>query len=202
MQLDEVLGRTYVQLLRTPDVERAVVRALPFPITRSELEQKVGIEVVTGTRLIHMSVLDKDPERAQRIANGYAQAFVARQSASSADVSRGQQDALRTRIGELAQRVQRLQGSTDPGDVAARARAETELQAARDAYVATAQSLALQGSNVSLASHADLPTDPSKPRPKLYLAPASSWPSRSPRAPPCCSTASTTACATSTSCSP
>ena len=170
VQLDEVLARTYVQLLRTPDVERAVVRAMPFPITRSELEQKVGIEVVTGTRLIHMSALDRDPKRARSIADAYARTFVARQRESSADLSRDQQDTLRARIGELAQTVERLRGSAEPRDVAARARAETELQAARDAYVATAQSLALQGSNVSLASRADLPTDPSKPRPKLYLA--------------------------------
>ncbi|MGI8623668.1 MAG: polysaccharide biosynthesis tyrosine autokinase [Solirubrobacteraceae bacterium] len=169
VQLDEVLARTYVSLLATPDVQKAVVRALPFPLDPAQLDAKVSIEVATGTQLIRIAAVDADRERARRLADVYATTFVDQQRQSSATLNESQLEALRLRIGGLAQEVSRLGGSQAPAGIARRAVDETELQAARDAYAATQQSLALQGSNVSLASHATRPTDPSKPRPKLYL---------------------------------
>lgn len=170
LQLDEQLARTYVSLLRTPEVTGAVVRDLPFSLDAGDLESKVAVEVTTGTRLIRLQAFDGRPERARQLADTYAMTFVNQREASAAAASQGQLGELRSRIGALGQEVQRLQGRTAPEDVARRSIAETELQSARDAYVATQGSLAQQGADISVASRATLPTAPARPRPKLYLA--------------------------------
>ncbi len=170
LQLDEELARTYVSLLRTPEVTEAVVRDLPFKLDAAALESKVSAEVTTGTRLIRLQAFDGRPQRARQLADTYATTFVGQQRTSSAAASRGQLNELRSNIGALGQQVQGLQGATAPADVARRSVAETELQSAREAFVATQGSLALQGADLSVASRAMLPTAPARPRPKLYLA--------------------------------
>ena len=170
VQLDDVLARTYTSLLQTSDVERDVLKALPFPLSRGELDGKVNVEVVTGTRLIEISTLDREPVRAQQLANAYATTFVGRRRASAAGAGRERLSVLEQRIGALSLQAKQLESQTAPDAVARRAEVETQLAAARDSYIATQQSIALQGSDVSVSSKATLPTSPAKPRPKLYLA--------------------------------
>lgn len=167
VQLDDVLARTYVSLLQTPDVEDAVVRALPFRLSRDELASDTSVQAITGTRLISIAVLARDPAQAQQIAAAYGDTFVQRQQQSAVTASQGQLAGLRARIGALAREVAGLRGAAD---VPRRALAETELTATRDAYVSAQQNAILAGSNVSVASRATLPGSPAKPRPKLYLA--------------------------------
>ncbi len=170
VQLDEQLARTYVALLRTPEVTQAVVRALPFDLAPSALEPKVDVAVPTGTRLIRIGATDASPRRAQALADAYATTFVDGQRTASAATSSRQLAELRTRIGNLGQLIQRLQRDASPAAAARRSVAETELQSARDAYVSTQRSLALSGADISVASRATLPGSPSRPRPKLFLA--------------------------------
>lgn len=169
-QLDDQLARTYVSLLRTPAVTDAVARSVPFVGDGAALDDKVDIEVTSGTRLIRLSVSDRSPGRARRIADAYARTFVEQQRDASAGATASQLDALRKRIGELAQEIRRLRPSDRPADVSRRAVAETELRTARDAFVANGRGLTAQGSNVTVASPARRPTSPDRPRPKAYLA--------------------------------
>lgn len=170
VQLDDVLARTYASLLQTADVERDVQKALSDKINRGDLAAKIDVQVVTGTRLIKISTLDEDPVRAQRIANTYAKTFVARRRASAGGAGRERLAELDRRIGTLALSSRQLEAQTTPEAVAKKAQVQTQLDAARDSYVATQQSIALQGTDVSVSSQATVPGVPAKPRPKLYLA--------------------------------
>lgn len=170
VQLDDILARTYASLLQTSDVERDITRALPYKLGRDEVAGKISVEVVTGTRLIQISTLDQNPLRAQQLVNTYASTFVKRRRESTAAAGRSRLADLDKRIGELTLAGQGLVGQTAPQAIARREQLRTQLEAARDSYKATQQSIALQGSDVSVSSQATLPTVPAKPRPKLYLA--------------------------------
>jgi len=170
VQLDDILARTYASLLQTSDVERDIIRALPYKLGRDEVAGKIEVEVVTGTRLIRISTLDQNPLRAQQLVNTYASTFVKRRRQSTAAAGKARLADLDKSIGELTLAGQMLVGQTDPQVVARRAQIRTQLEAARDSYKVTQQSIALQGSDVSVSSNATLPAVPAKPRPKLYLA--------------------------------
>ena len=170
VQLDEVLTRTYASLLETSGVERDVLRALPFPLQQGDLSGRVEFEVVSATRLIRIKTLDEDPRRAQQLANAYALTFVRRQQRSAEESGRDRLARLSARIGALAFEVRRLDQETTREGIDRRARAEAELEAARAAYATTQQNIALQGTNVAVASRATVPTEPATPRTKLLLA--------------------------------
>ena len=169
VQLDEVLARSYAELLGGPGVTRAVGEAVDPPVGSSELEEKVVFEVLTGTRLIEISVLDRDAERAQEIANTYAQTFVRTQRNAAAEAAADQIGELRERIEQLAGELQRIDATGRPADAARREAVASELTAARDALGVAQESVALQGSNVSVASEAEVPGTPARPRTKLYI---------------------------------
>jgi capsular exopolysaccharide synthesis family protein len=172
VQLDEVLAQTYADLLDTPVVEREVEGQLPFEIEGENLEDKVDFEVRAGTRLIEIVAWDGDAERTTQIANTYADTFVEAQQQSAVKSGQGKLDELNRSIREHTIAIQRLEGSggLSPEDAARLEQLRNELQASRDSYRETQQNIALQGSNVSVASQATVPTAPAKPRPKLYLA--------------------------------
>jgi uncharacterized protein involved in exopolysaccharide biosynthesis len=69
----------------------------------------------------------------------------------------------------LALEISRLRERGDPEAIADLEEARTELAAERDAYKARRESIALQGSNLSVASPAREPQSPARPRPRLYL---------------------------------
>ncbi len=170
VQLDDVLARTYTSLMQTSDVEREVVRAMPFRIDRAQFADAVSFSVVTGTRLIRIDALDPEPERARQIAQTYATTFVRRQQDNALRDSSGRLGNLLDQIGKLGLTVARLAAGTTPDAIRERSQAASQLQAAQQSYVAAQQANALQGSNVSLSSSATRPTTPAKPRLKLDLA--------------------------------
>ena len=108
VQLDEVLARSYAELLQSPSIAREVGEALDPPASVSDLEDKVSFEVLTGTRLIDVKTLDREPERAQQISNTYAQTFVDRQHDAAEQAAAGQMEELRNRIAQLATELQRI----------------------------------------------------------------------------------------------
>lgn len=168
VQLDEVLARSYAELLDSPSVAREVGEALEPPATVSDLEDKTNFEVLTGTRLIDIKALDRDPERAQQIANTYAETFVDTQHDAAARAAAGQLEELRNRIAELATELRRIDALGRPADAGRREAVESELGAARDALRAAQESVALQGTNVSVATEAEVPGTAARPRTKLY----------------------------------
>jgi len=170
VQLDEVLARTYAELLDTATVRAKAVEALPFKSTAQQVDDSVGFEVLTGTRLIEITAEDPSPTRAAEIANTYADTFVIHQRTSAADASRERLEALNAKIRALVLEIQGLQARSGGEAAADLERAETELAAARESYSATEQNTSLQDSNVSVSTQASVPASPAKPRTKLILA--------------------------------
>ncbi len=168
VQLDEVLARSYAELLQSPAIAREVGEALDPPASVSDLEDSVSFEVITGTRLIDIKTLDREPERAQEISNTYAQTFVSRQHDAAQQAASGQMEELRNQITDLANELRKIDAVGDPGDAGRREAVASELTAARDALSAAQESVALQGSNVSVASEAEVPGSAARPRTKLY----------------------------------
>ena len=166
VQADEVLARTYAELLDAPDTKTAVLAALPFRIDGS-LGDRTSVRAVTGTQLIRVTAEDGRPERAQQLADTYVATFARRQADAAAGAQTAQREDLERRIGSLAAEVARLKGAG--GDAAALAQADTRLQAARAAYSAAQEDVALRGADVAVASRAARPGSPSAPRPLLYL---------------------------------
>jgi succinoglycan biosynthesis transport protein ExoP len=169
VEFDQTLARTYTELLQTPSASAEAVRALPFTISPGDLAQKVAFEAVGGTALLRITASDRDPRRAQLMANAYASSFVRVQQDSLIAAAREALQRSNERLRELALRISRLRESRDPDAVADLEQARTELAAERDTYRAHRQSIALQGSNLSVASPARQPQSPARPKPKLYL---------------------------------
>jgi len=168
VQLDEVLARSYAELLQSPSIAREVGEALDPPASVSHLEGNVSFEVLTGTRLIDIKTLDREPERAQEISNTYAQTFVARQHDAAQQAASGQMEELRNQIADLANELREIDALGRPTDAGKREAVASELTATRDALSAAQESVALQGSNVSVASEAEVPGSAARPRTKLY----------------------------------
>jgi succinoglycan biosynthesis transport protein ExoP len=170
VEFDQTLARTYAELLRTPSANAEAARVLPFAMSPGELGGKVSFEAVGGTALLRITATDGDPRRAQAIANAYASSFVRVQQELLVAAARTALQRSNRRLRELALRISRLRESSDPDVVADLEQARTELAAERDAYRARRESIALQGSNLSVASPAREPQSPARPQPKLYLA--------------------------------
>lgn len=167
VQLDDVLARTYAELLKTPTLQRQVAKAVDRSPT--ELDGIIGVEIVPGTRLLEISALDPEPRKAQELANVYAKTFVAAQQSSLSSSSQDRLDRLGRRIGQLATERGRLTGSASRR-AGRLAQIDNELSALRQSFTATQESSALQGQNVSVSSLSVVPDVPAKPRRKLYLA--------------------------------
>lgn len=168
VQLDEVLARSYAELLDNPSIAREVGEALDPPESVSHLEDNVSFEVLTGTRLIDVKTLDRDADRAAEISNTYAQTFVDRQHDAAEQAAAGQIEELRNQIEGLASQLRQIDVAARPSDAGKRAAVASELAAARDALTAAQESVALQGSNVSVASEAEVPGTAARPRTKLF----------------------------------
>jgi capsular exopolysaccharide synthesis family protein len=169
VEFDQTLARTYGELLQTASANDDARRALPFPIDAGELAGKVAVEAVGGTALLRITATDRAPRRAQLIANAYASSFVRAQQESLIAAAREAFRRSSRRLRALALEISRLGERGDPEAIADLEEARTELAAERDAYKARRESIALQGSNLSVASPAREPQSPARPRPRLYL---------------------------------
>lgn len=77
-QTNQVVLKTYAELLQTRSVSGAVATALPFPISPSAIEQAVAVTPITQSQLIRIAAEAGDPGRAEVLANTYAEVFVQR----------------------------------------------------------------------------------------------------------------------------
>jgi capsular exopolysaccharide synthesis family protein len=169
-QLDEVLAQSYAELLEAPDIEQKVADRLSFEATPGELDKQVDMSVIPGTRLVEIDATDEVPERAQEIANTYAETFVEDRVESATAAGNDQLRVLRRQIATLVTQINALDASTDPTAAVQEAQLQAELDAVRSSYGRTRENASLAGTNVSVSTTASLPTAPAVPRPKLYLA--------------------------------
>ena len=70
-------AKSYTQLLRGETVMRQVAERQHLKLTPAQLSAMTSAEVVPETVLLAVTVLDASPARAQRIANGVADSFIA-----------------------------------------------------------------------------------------------------------------------------
>ena len=75
VQAAQVVARTYSDLLESPNLARRVARRVGT--TKDDVEGAVSIESVPETQLIRITAEDRSPRKAQRIANAYADEFIA-----------------------------------------------------------------------------------------------------------------------------
>ena len=76
--IGEQLTRTYTALSANPNVAEEVAASLEFDMTRQELLDAMGFAPVERTQLLDITAEQPTPERAQTLANTYAEVFVER----------------------------------------------------------------------------------------------------------------------------
>jgi capsular exopolysaccharide synthesis family protein len=84
----DALVRTYATLAANANVADGVRAKLNFPISRTKLQDAMSFLPLEGTRLIEISAEDRNPRRAQYIANTYVATFAQRVAAASPSGSR------------------------------------------------------------------------------------------------------------------
>ena len=78
------LALTYIQIAKTQPVLKGVIDALQLKMSVDQLNNNVSANIVYGTQLIELRVIDTDPYRAQIIANEFANQLIL-QAPSSRD---------------------------------------------------------------------------------------------------------------------
>lgn len=73
--MSERLAKTYSQMLENRSTAEKVIERLSLPISPVELVKKVNAEPIRDMQLILVTVQDKDPARAQLVANALGEVF-------------------------------------------------------------------------------------------------------------------------------
>lgn len=84
-QTNQVILKTYAELLQTRNVSAEVAGALPFPVTPNGVEQAISVTPITQSQLVSITAEASGPNRAQTLANTYAEVFVRRAAKLSTD---------------------------------------------------------------------------------------------------------------------
>lgn len=69
MQTSTLLTKDYAEMIQSRTVTEAVIAQLGLDMTHEQLVKKISVSNMTDTRIITISVLDKDPYMARDIAN-------------------------------------------------------------------------------------------------------------------------------------
>lgn len=72
MQIGTYLASDYQEVFNTREVHEQVISNLSLPYTYSQLQKKLDINNITGTRILGITVEDEDPNQAATIANEFA----------------------------------------------------------------------------------------------------------------------------------
>ena len=74
MQMNTLLTKDYAELIKTRDVTESVIEKMQLDMTHEELLSKMTVRVLADTRLIEISVTDKDPGEARQIIQAISKA--------------------------------------------------------------------------------------------------------------------------------
>lgn len=83
-QTNQVVLKTYAELLQTRNVATEVARSLPFAASVDAVERAVSVAPIAQSQLVQITATAGDPTRAQILANTYAEVFVSRAASVSA----------------------------------------------------------------------------------------------------------------------
>jgi succinoglycan biosynthesis transport protein ExoP len=84
-QTNQVLSKTYAELLQTRNVANTVAAQLPFSISGAELQESVRVKPISQSQLIAITASASSALRAKVIADSYARVFVERVSELTAE---------------------------------------------------------------------------------------------------------------------
>lgn len=76
-QVNDVITKTYAELLQTRNTADLVARALPFPVKGAALQTAVTVQPVAQSQLLDITAQASSPDKARTIANTYASQFIA-----------------------------------------------------------------------------------------------------------------------------
>jgi len=74
--LSQQIAKSFAQILESRTTAEAALRLDPQPFTPGQLQQKIHAEPVTETLIISLRVEDTDANRARRLTNSVARAFI------------------------------------------------------------------------------------------------------------------------------
>jgi capsular polysaccharide biosynthesis protein len=83
----QILTKTLEEALYTPRVAEAVIEKLDLQIAPGDLMKKVTVESTPDTQLVTIKYRDRDPLRAQQVANTYGEVSTRQISEISSDAS-------------------------------------------------------------------------------------------------------------------
>jgi len=149
LQTSERLARTYVELLRTPEVLEQVIAQLGLQVTPGKLAQRVQVKLVRDTQLVQISVEDNDPTLAADIANKIVEVFKAWNEAQQLSRFASLKESLSQQIQQLDKSIAATQAEVyalgaprSQADEARLAQLQTKLQLYTSNYSSLQNSLA------------------------------------------------------------
>jgi capsular polysaccharide biosynthesis protein len=74
----QMLVKTYVQIAKSEGVAKKVIDKLYLNMPPAAIQGRLSASPAGDTEVMYLSIVDDEPERAARIANGAAEAFVER----------------------------------------------------------------------------------------------------------------------------
>jgi capsular exopolysaccharide synthesis family protein len=181
----EAVAKTYVEMMKSPELLQQVVDNLGLPFSVKQLQAALNVQQVRDTQLIQVAVEDSNPGRAAATANEIAQALIERNQADQRARYEPDQAALDAEIADLEKKIEETQVAItalgDPMDpqnanmpdyvLTERTRLQSELSRYQTLYVMrlnSAEDLRLAAAryedNLTLFSQAQTPTSPVKPR--------------------------------------
>jgi len=179
------LALTYIQIAKTQPVLKGVIDALQLKMSVDQLNNNVSANIVYGTQLIELRVIDTDPYRAQIIANEFANQLIL-QAPSSRDPNeiarrefiQKQATDIQSKIEEGQKKIIDLQESikvtASAREIADKQQQITALQGQINqwqlTYATLLSTLAPRASNyLSVVEPAKLPTYPIAPNVSLSV---------------------------------
>ena len=173
------LAQTYIQIAKTDPVLQGVINALKLNMSTDQLGNNVSANIIQGTQLIELRVLDTDPRRAQAIANEYAHQLIAQAPSPNdptevarRDFAQNQVQDIQGKIEDAQKKIIDLQNSiataTSARDIADKqgqvAALQTQINQWQITYATLLSTLAPRASNyLSVVEPARLPTSPIAP---------------------------------------
>jgi len=102
------LAETYAQILRTPNLHRAVIEELGLTMDQTELNESFSTEIIQNTSLLKISVTYMDPIQATDIANELARQLILQSPTNLTEEQRLQITSLNERITAQSTDLQNL----------------------------------------------------------------------------------------------
>ncbi len=100
------LATTYLQIVKTDPVLQGAIDTLELRMSPEQLGSMVNANIIQGTQLIQISVVDVNPRRAQALANEVAHQLILQTPSAKANDTSGRQAFIQKQVDELQTKIQ------------------------------------------------------------------------------------------------